>query len=97
MDSSPAIVPDGTIYFGSNDAHLYALSPEGALRWRFNTRGAVTSSPAVGDEGTVYVGSSSGTLYALSPTGEEKWEGQGRALDRFLSCHRDGWYPLLWL
>jgi len=65
--SSPAIGPDGTIYVGSYDSSLYAVNPDGTLRWRYLTQGAVRSSPAVGADGTVYFGSDDNHLYALNP------------------------------
>lgn len=72
--SSPAVAPDGTIYFGSQDRHLYALAPNGTLKWRFLTGDWVDSSPAIGADGTVYFGSWDGKLYALTPNGTKKWE-----------------------
>jgi outer membrane protein assembly factor BamB len=39
---------DGTIYFGSDDEKVYALSPNGQLIWAFNAGGDVRASPAVG-------------------------------------------------
>ena len=42
--SSPAIGADGTIYVGSDDNYLYAINPDGSLRWRFET-GAIRLSP----------------------------------------------------
>ena len=45
-----------------------------ALRWRFQTRGAVGASPVIDAEGTVYIGSFDGHLYAISnATGLPKW------------------------
>ena len=32
-DSVPSIGPDGTIYIGSYDHHVYALNPDGTERW----------------------------------------------------------------
>lgn len=71
--SSPSVV-DGTVYVGSNDTTLYALSAaDGTEQWRFPTGGRVSSSPAV-VEGTVYVGSEDGFVYAVdAATGEEVW------------------------
>src|SRR5690606_34670405 len=60
--SSPAIGRDGTVYVGSLDGNLYALSPAGAERWRVATGGGVVSSPAIDADGVVYVGSLSGEL-----------------------------------
>ncbi len=31
--SSPAVGPDGTIYVGSRDFSLYAINPDGTLKW----------------------------------------------------------------
>ena len=64
--SSPAVGDDGTVYFGSYDQRIYAISPDGSQQWRFETGlGGVFSSPAIGADGTVYVGSRDGTLYAI--------------------------------
>src|SRR5262245_60638244 len=55
--SSPALGPYGTIYCGSDDGNLYALSPDGSNRWVFGGGIIINSSPAVGADGTVYFGS----------------------------------------
>jgi len=72
VSSSPAIGADGTVYVGSTDNYLYALNPNGTLKWWYWTSGDV-SSPAVAADGTVYVGSEDGWLYALNPDGTLKW------------------------
>lgn len=72
--SSPALGDDGTIYFGSRDRKLYALSPAGRKKWEFLTGGAVDASPAIGPDGTIYIGSNDNTLYAISPEGVKLWE-----------------------
>ena len=74
--SSPAIAADGTLYVGSVDTHLYAVSRQGILKWRFATRGEVHSSPAIGADGTVYFGSDDGSLYAVNPDSTEKWRAE---------------------
>ncbi len=70
--SSPAIGDDGTIYFGAGNS-LYAVKPDGTLKWKFTTGGNVRSSPAIASDGTIYVGSADGHLYALNPGGTKKW------------------------
>lgn len=72
--SSPAIAADGAIYFGAQDRYLYALNPNGTLRWRFLTGDWIDSSPAIGSDGTIYVGSWDGKLYAIAPNGTKRWE-----------------------
>jgi outer membrane protein assembly factor BamB len=72
--SGPAIGAEGTVYLGTNassSGKVFALTPEGTLRWE-SPVGAVVGGPVVGafDGGTelVYVGANSaneGTLYAL--------------------------------
>lgn len=59
--SSPAIGPDGAVYFESDDCLLYAINPDGTLRWTFVTGDPLlgdrgSSSPAVRGDGMVYVG-----------------------------------------
>ena len=72
--SSPAIGSDGTIYVGSDDGYLYAISSAGSLKWKYNANGAVFyPSPAIGSDGTIYIASDSSYLYALNPNGTLKW------------------------
>jgi outer membrane protein assembly factor BamB len=73
MYSSPAIGPDGTIYVGSSDSSLYAVNPDGTLKWSFPTADEVRSSPSIAADGTVYFGSEDSYLYALNPDGTLKW------------------------
>ena len=73
VDSTPAIGPDGAIYFGCWDSRLYALNPDGTLRWSFRAGGFVSSSPAVGANGEIYFGCGNGNVYALNPDGTQKW------------------------
>lgn len=68
---------DGTIYFGSDDHNLYAITDNGTSyteKWAFATTEPLHSSPAIGSDGTIYVGSYNQNLYAINPDGSEKWE-----------------------
>ena len=66
MRSSPAIGSVGTVYVGSSDKKLYALSGKSGVKlWEFKTGGSVDSSPDIGPDGTVYVGSHDKKLYAI--------------------------------
>ncbi len=71
--SSTAIAPDGTIYAGSGDDSLYAINPDGTLKWVYETGQAVSASPVIGSDGTIYAASYDRQLYALTPDGALKW------------------------
>jgi outer membrane protein assembly factor BamB len=74
--SSPAIGEDGTIYFGCQDGYLYAINPDGSLKWTYMTYDEVASSPAIGTDGTIYFGSSDDKLYAIEDSityGKLRW------------------------
>ncbi len=65
---------NGTVYFGSDDEHLYAVDIQtGQEKWRFKTDGEVNVPSAVAD-GTVFFGSNDDYLYAVdTESGQEKW------------------------
>jgi len=66
-----------------NQGYLYAINPDGTLKWRFETNGVVFCSPTVSPEGKIYFGSYDDTYYILSPEGEELYN--FGALDRIYS------------
>ena len=66
----PVIGPDGTIYSVDVYAHLYALTPDGGLKWI--VRGAPAKGVAVGADGTIYTASEA-AVTAYNPDGTEKW------------------------
>ena len=73
---SPALDNEGTIYIGSTDCYMYAIYPNGTLKWKFkacNSDG-LGSAPTIGDDGTVYFGSTDNYLYALNSDGTLKWK-----------------------
>lgn len=68
---SSGAVADGSVFFGCDDGHLYALDARtGQERWRFATGAMIVSSPIV-HAGTVLVGSDDGKLWALQ-TGPQR-------------------------
>jgi outer membrane protein assembly factor BamB/subtilisin family serine protease len=74
ITGSPAVAPDGTIYVGSTDGNLYAISSSGAQLWTYQTGGLIdTCSPAIAPDGTIYTGSFDGFLHAVNPNGSQKW------------------------
>ena len=85
LRGSPAIGADGTVYVGSCDNKLYAINPDGSLKWAYTTGDDGDSSPAIGADGTVYVGSYDGKLYAINPDGSLKWSYTTGGYVRFLA------------
>lgn len=69
---SPAIAPDGTIYFGCADGYLYAVSSSGELKWKFRTDGRVSSAPAIDSQGNIYFTSWDKNFYCLDSNGSLK-------------------------
>ncbi len=65
VGTAPLVDADGNIYFGADDSYVYAVTPDGALRWLFDTQDRVDSDPVLGLDGTLYVGSDDDHLYAI--------------------------------
>jgi len=75
--SSPSIGHNGTIYFGAGgyyggggDSSLYAINPDGSLKWQFKTgkgqyAAGIFSSPMIGPDGSIYFGALDEYLYAI--------------------------------
>ena len=70
--SSPAC-SDGTVFFGSDDHHLYALDIQtGELKWRFRADGPIDSSPAVAG-GVVCFAGNAVMICVDAGSGKERW------------------------
>ena len=61
--SRPVVAADGTIYVTDTNSHLYALTPEGQLKWVLNNAG--NAGVDLGPDGTIYVGN---TLFITAGT-----------------------------
>ena len=93
--SSPTIAKDGTIYIGSElypphetgkpaekTASVYALNPNGTVKWSYDTKGVwVTSTSSIADDGTMYTSANDcvenqckNTIFAFAPDGKIKWK-----------------------
>jgi outer membrane protein assembly factor BamB len=72
--SAPAIGTDGSVYVATDS--LYALNPDGTVRWaRFSNGEELRSSPVIGSDGTIYFASRNIPLTALHPdSGRILWE-----------------------
>ena len=65
IDGSPTVDGDGVIYFGSRDSTLYALYPDGTVKWTFPAGDGFECSPTIDHNGYLYIGSFDRNLYAL--------------------------------
>ena len=68
-------VSDGTVYVGSQDGNLYAISLDGGIsRWpSFKAGGAIVAQPLVAD-GKVFFGALDGKVYAVNAeSGTSAW------------------------
>lgn len=52
---------------------MYALYPNGTVKWSFNSGSYIVVSPAIDDNGIIYFGTTTNMFYALYPNGTEKW------------------------
>jgi len=68
--STPAIAQDGTIYIGANNGNLYAINPDGSIRWQYDLEESL-GTPVIGPSGKIYVNSVN-NLYAFR--GGLTWE-----------------------
>jgi outer membrane protein assembly factor BamB len=59
------VIADNVVYFGGYDGIVYALNPDGTLKWQEPVGGPIVGSPTVADD-LVLVGASDGNVYALN-------------------------------
>jgi outer membrane protein assembly factor BamB len=67
---------DGTVYFNDSSGFLYALTPDGALKWVYDGESVGSSGPTVvGRDGTIYFGVASpdAAIHAVNPEGTRRW------------------------
>ena len=75
--SSAVIDKNGTIYFATLgvDHALYAMYPNGTIKWRYQAIAQIWSTPAIAEDGTIYSGEWGGDseFIAVSSNGKIKW------------------------
>ena len=76
LSGGPAVAPDGTVYVAGLSETLYAVGPDGQLRWSAPLDHEPIGAPAVGPDGTVYVADRGAGLNAFSAAGEARWRFQ---------------------
>ncbi|MEK9137573.1 MAG: PQQ-binding-like beta-propeller repeat protein, partial [Bacteroidota bacterium] len=68
----PALAPDGTVYVHGSEGFVFALTPDGGLKWIHKVNWYPYVPPQAGSEGEVYVGSIQ-RVTAINPDGTERW------------------------
>ncbi|HTY01377.1 MAG TPA: T9SS type A sorting domain-containing protein [Bacteroidota bacterium] len=91
-EASPSIGADGTLYIGTTHHPLdvpgwfHAISPEGQIKWTYDTAPDVKNdsasqvnppdiydSPVIDANGLIYFGNEAGRFYAMNPDGTVAW------------------------
>ncbi|MBN2378373.1 PQQ-like beta-propeller repeat protein [candidate division WOR-3 bacterium] len=76
FSTAPVIAPDGTLYIGSYDGYLYAISLEGKFKWKYTPSGDLADTrtllPSIGADGNVHV-TIDPCIYTFSPEGKLLW------------------------
>ena len=75
--SAPVIGEDGSIYFtvefDFREYRLYAVKPDGTLKWKVKVPRNTSSTPIIGKDDIIYL-STEGAYYAFNSDGSIKWE-----------------------
>jgi outer membrane protein assembly factor BamB len=75
--SSPTVLKDGSVVFGSYNGMVYKLSADGKLVWKYKAGGEIYAPITVDSDGTLFTGAFDAYTYALNPDGTLKWKFQG--------------------
>lgn len=65
VGSGPVVDRDGNIYFGADDDFVYAVDPDGRLRWVHQTGANVDGDPTITPDGALVIGGDDGHIYAI--------------------------------
>jgi outer membrane protein assembly factor BamB len=89
--ASAVVTPRGDVVVGSLDQSLTAVTPEGALRFRFSGAGKFYASAVITGTGDIVAGSLDGTLVALNALGQVRWQHKLKdAIDTSPALAEDG-------
>ncbi len=87
--SPPAIDDDGTVYATSLDNNLYAINPNGSLKWKHSAPGRMFQAPVIGTDTTIYATTGS-LVFAVDANGNRKWTFAARDFVRGPALAVDG-------
>lgn len=72
VETTPFYYND-TIYFGSDDGHIYGLNKDGKVKFNKKLDGEIKSSPIIVND-TIYAGSTNSKLYSINLDKSKNWE-----------------------
>jgi len=90
---TPTIGADGTLYFtttGSVGSTLWAVNPDGSVKWKSTLANTATGGIVVGADGTIYLGDILGTLHAFNADGSPRFTRAGVAGQTIPAVGSDG-------
>jgi len=78
----PSLAADGTIYIAASlcdcvsadSGAIFAINPDGTIKWRFITENSNFGSGAVGSDGSYFYRSLDGYIYAIDAQGSLRWQ-----------------------
>ena len=71
---NPTVGSDGTVYATTNDGYLYAVNPNGSLKWRFINKEDWCNDAIIDYNGNIYYGTIfENNLYCFDSNGSEIW------------------------
>jgi outer membrane protein assembly factor BamB len=91
IEGSPVVDPNGAVYVGSHDNFMYALNPNGRLKWRFQAGDWINSSPAIGANGALYFGSRDTNFYALEARENRNWRTVSKGTESTVNLDNRYW------
>lgn len=73
--SSPAVGPDGNVYFGADDGQLRAVGVAGTVLWGFSASAPILTAPVVevdasGKTAAIYVADAAGRVFKVNASGQ---------------------------
>lgn len=73
--STPVIDNQNIIYIGTKGLDLYAVYPNGTMKWRYDADGLIWGTPALADNGDIYCTTwgGNGYLHTITKNGTERW------------------------
>ena len=70
--TTPCVARDGSIYVGSDAKKFLSVSPDGKIKWSFETEGDADTAPVIANDGSI-VFAAGRMVYDLTIYGQARW------------------------